>query len=348
MMPWLPKELRYAHFTKGDPMRGGNLHTKFLYVFIFLGIQLFGCGPVKYTIPEGGPKYLHLGEEEQVRVLAAGDWRNSGVMMRKGEKYKIIATGKWHVGGLCGWCGGDGIGFDNILCWDLGGIVRGFPGAALIGKIGEEGTPFGVGADLFLQPDSNGTLFFRCNDYIPGDNRGALTVKVTFIERISEIAIGSAPEEEILQASAGSRMRPRIAVLSFKPSTKVATEEGYGDTVSEMLTTGLIKAARFEVLERTQVKQILDERRFAETEIVLGESAVNAGKMLRVKYLVIGSVAKLGNLIEVDVRFVETESGKALIAENVGCQGVEGLRNAINSLVNKISASFTDRLIKEQ
>ena len=36
-----------------------------------------------------------------VRVLAkAANWKSSGVLLKKGEKYKIKATGRWRVGGL--------------------------------------------------------------------------------------------------------------------------------------------------------------------------------------------------------------------------------------------------------
>ena len=71
---------------------------------------------------------------------------------------------------------------------------------------------------------------------------------------------------------------------------------------------------------------------------------MNVGRMLKVKYLVIGSVARIQNLTEVDVRFVDTETGKALLAENVSCQSLGDLRNSINRLVNKVSTGYPGRL----
>jgi TolB-like protein len=311
-----------------------------LILFLLIMSSFSGCAPVKY-VTEETQKNLSVGDEVQVQVMAAGDWRNSGVMVKKGEKYKITASGKWHFGGLANFCGPDGIGCDHILAWDLGGIVPGFKVATLIAKIGEEGRPFGVGASFQLESHTDGYLFFRMNDPVPGDNIGAVNVNIAKISGIDSIAASS---EDVGRAILDDKVRQRIAVLSLKPTTKAAAEEGYGDTVSEMLITGLIKTGRYEVLERSQIKQILNERQFSETDVVAGESAMNVGRMLKVKYLVIGSVARIQNLTEVDVRFVDTETGKALLAENVSCQSLGDLRNAINRLVNKISTGYPGRL----
>lgn len=316
-----------------------NKTIRFIF-FLLLMSSFFGCAPVKY-VTEETQKNLSVGDEVQTQVLAAGDWRNSGVMVKKGEKYKITASGKWNFGGLSNFCGPEGIGCDHALAWDLGGIVPGFKSATLIAKIGEEGKPFGVGASFQLESHTDGYLFFRMNDHIPGDNVGAVNVSIGKISGIDSIAGSS---EDVGRASLDDKMRQRIAVLSLKPTTKAAAEEGYGDMVSEMLITGLIKTGRYEVLERSQIKQILNERQFSEADVVAGESAVNVGRMLKVKYLVIGSVARIQNLTEVDVRFVDTETGKALIAENVSCQSLGDLRNSINRLVNKISTGYSGRL----
>jgi len=311
-----------------------------LILFLLFMSSFSGCVPVKY-VTEETQKNLSVGDEVQIQVLAAGDWRNSGVMVKKGEKYKITASGKWNFGGLSNFCGPDGIGCDHALAWDLGGIVPGFKSATLIARIGEEGRPFGVGASFQLESSTDGYLFFRMNDLFVGDNVGAVNVTIAKISGTDSVV---GPSEDVRRDTLNDKVRQRIAVLSLKPTTKAAAEEGYGDMVSEMLITGLIKTGRYEVLERSQIKQILNERQFSETDVVTGESAMNVGRMLKVKYLVIGSVARIQNLTEVDVRFVDTETGKALLAENVSCQSLGDLRNSINRLVNKVSAGYPGRL----
>lgn len=151
--------------------------------------------------------------------------------------------------------------------------------------------------------------------------------------------ISSNKREDVVKTTPDKAKLLRIAVLSLKPTTKSSIEEGFGDVVTEMLVTALAKTGRFEVLERVQIKQILIERNFIETDVVAGESAIKLGKVLQVNYLIIGSVAKIQNLIEVDVRFVDTDTGKVFLAENVSSQSMGDLRNAINRLTNKITAS---------
>jgi hypothetical protein len=151
---------------------------------MFVAIQFFGCAPVKYKIPESEPKYLRLGEEEQVQVLAAGDWRSSGVKVRKGEKYRITAKGRWQISGLCNWCGADGGGIYHAFCWNLGGqIVPGFTHGALIAKIGKEGLPFGVGDLFLLKSNIDGILHFRINDNVLGDNIGLVMISVKNVSK---------------------------------------------------------------------------------------------------------------------------------------------------------------------
>lgn len=53
-------------------------------------------------------------------------------------------------------------------------------GLALIGKIGETGSPFLVGPQVEFSAAETGTLYFMVNDDILDENRGALDVVVEF------------------------------------------------------------------------------------------------------------------------------------------------------------------------
>jgi hypothetical protein len=149
----------------------------------FLLLSLSACPGIQYTdrvtaVPFGPQK-----TKVDTRVLAkAEEWRNSGVVVEKGKRFSIKASGKWRAGGGgCGWVGPDGIGFYNALCWDFGGqIIKGWTHAALIGKIGDEGKPFAVGNALELSAEDAGVLYFRINDNPGhcGDNEGHVDVTV--------------------------------------------------------------------------------------------------------------------------------------------------------------------------
>ncbi len=282
------------------------------------------------------------GEETRtVTVPANLAWQNSEMFVSAGDTVTVMATGSWTSDADLGkWTGPDGTN---------SGVkeVPEFPVMALLGRL-NEGRPFLVGSAASFVAKDSGYLYFGCNNKrgFLGNNQGNL-ILIVAVNRVREMtadAGGGIPETK----AAATGVRPRIAVITVKPPRKAAARGGYSDAVSEMLTTAFIKTGRFEVLERSQAKQLLNERRLAEMGIAAAESAISIGKILEAKYLVIGSAAKLGNLIEVDVRFVDTESGKALIAENASCHGMENLRNTISSIVNKISIEYNDRLTHKQ
>jgi Caspase domain len=105
-------------------------------------------------------------KEVKTKVYAsASEWRNSGVMLRKGIKYKISATGRWSAGPSCGVTSADGLG-NSFLCPDNVGTLAGHmtgSGTLLVGKIGEQGEPFAVGNGLELTAEEDGVLFLVMN-----------------------------------------------------------------------------------------------------------------------------------------------------------------------------------------
>jgi serine/threonine protein kinase len=109
-------------------------------------------------------------------------WQNSGVKIKRGQTYKIKASGEWSLGPLCASTGPTGEGMYTVACWDLGfQIVAKRSHSALIGKIGQDTLAFYIGSDFTFTADKDGTLYLSCND-APGfffDNGGALDVVIS-------------------------------------------------------------------------------------------------------------------------------------------------------------------------
>ena len=152
---------------------------------------LMSCGAPKYQKLD--PTTLKGAQKREVKVLAKGSWRDSGIKVRQGQKYELEATGRWRIGATCPFVGPSGIGQGTLICWDLGGTVSGWGAAALIAKIGKDGLPFGVGEQLDLNADRDGRLYFRINDPLQGDNEGRVNVTVQrHIERTRTDIAGAA------------------------------------------------------------------------------------------------------------------------------------------------------------
>ena len=121
-------------------------------------------------------------KQKLINISAKIDkWQNSGVLIKKGNTYKITATGQWSMGGLCNPTGPDGEGIYGIACWDLGNqTVAGYTHSALIGKIGTQKPAFFTGREYQFTSDEEGVLYFMANDALGFffDNTGSFSVTI--------------------------------------------------------------------------------------------------------------------------------------------------------------------------
>ena len=135
----------------------------------------------------------------------------------------------------------------------------------------------------------------------------------------------------------------KIAILSFRDTASAGTTTGFGDAISEMMTTSFIKSNYFEVIERAQIKKIMEEQNFNLSGSVDANTAIQLGKLLGVEYLIVGSVAKLGSLFETDIRFIDTKTGKGILAENGNSRGEENIRPMVNDITNRIINKYNSQ-----
>lgn len=93
--------------------------------------------------------------------------------------------------------------------------------------------------------------------------------------------------------------RPTVAVLSFEYGSLQHWWEGnqdIGEGISDMLVDALLEDGSYRLIERKRLDAILAEQNFAESERAdpSAKTLVQIGKMLGVKYLIVGSVTKFG------------------------------------------------------
>src|SRR5438034_5281734 len=130
---------------------------------LMIGLVVAGCAGVQYTDAVKPVDVWTADGEAVTRVAAnADEWRNSGVIVKRGFTYRITATGRWTAGpvgamggllGVCGWTGPDGVGIASPCHGARGHILGGGAASLLVARIGD-GPPFGVGAQLDLVADA--------------------------------------------------------------------------------------------------------------------------------------------------------------------------------------------------
>jgi TolB-like protein len=110
----------------------------------------------------------------------------------------------------------------------------------------------------------------------------------------------------------------------MKKVTRIAiTEFTYGDefndfsrNVQDILYTNLIQRG-MTVVEREKMEQVLNELGKSFSGMIDSSTAAEIGKMLGVEAIVVGTVADMGNSVDLRARLVDVEKGAALTAAQI-------------------------------
>jgi len=111
----------------------------------------------------------------------------------------------------------------------------------------------------------------------------------------------------------------RIAVLAFDNESVTDRErlEPFRRGIADALATELSREKRFILAERTRIEALLSELNLSTSGLVDAASAQRLGRILGVHALVLGSFSTIGEMVRIDARFAEVETGRILGAEEV-------------------------------
>jgi curli biogenesis system outer membrane secretion channel CsgG len=122
-------------------------------------------------------------------------------------------------------------------------------------------------------------------------------------------------------------LRVRTAVVDFYVYAKTYGVPDIGSRAAEMMSTSLFKTRRFDIVERHQIKRVIEEQRFQRSGLVDPATAVRIGKIIGARYVVTGAVTEIGfqeasifiNMtacrVSVDVRLIDVETARVVAAE---------------------------------
>jgi len=117
--------------------------------------------------------------------------------------------------------------------------------------------------------------------------------------------------------------REYIAIIDFE-GIGVTNDEAR--TLTQRLTSEMIKLEVYQVLERSEMKRLLNEQKFQYSGCVDLNCAVKLGKMLGAKYMVVGTVSKLGQTYSIDSRMIDVKTSEAYISGSFSFKGsIDGL-----------------------
>jgi len=134
--------------------------------------------------------------------------------------------------------------------------------------------------------------------------------------------------------------KTKIAVLDFQLQGEGFETKDMGIIVAEWFITALVKAGRFDVIERGLIQKLLEEQKLSMSGIVDENTATKIGKFLGVKTIISGSVMKLQNVIEINARIIDVETASIIAAENVKSSTAVRLQDLVVQMSEKIIKNF--------
>lgn len=134
--------------------------------------------------------------------------------------------------------------------------------------------------------------------------------------------------------------KTKIAVLDFQLQGEKFDNPDMGTIVAEWFITAMVKEGRFDVVERRLLKKVISEQKLAMTGVIDTSSATQLGKLLGVKVIISGSVMKLRNIVEINARIIDVESGSIIAAEHVKSSATTRLQDLVVTMSQKIMKNF--------
>lgn len=104
-----------------------------------------------------------------------------------------------------------------------------------------------------------------------------------------------------------------IAIIDFENKTENPKYSGLGKAMSSMLISDLtsnLSSKKIGFIERLQINKVLGEQKIQKQLFIDQNSTVRAGKILGVKYLLLGDVFVMNNDLIINARLTDVESGQ--------------------------------------
>ncbi|UCH10198.1 MAG: hypothetical protein JSU61_13530, partial [Fidelibacterota bacterium] len=150
-------------------------------------------------------------------------------------------------------------------------------------------------------------------------------------EYIVEVLGGVAPETAAVPAQEAQFVEvvPDQAAVPEGERVNIAVVEleAYGISETEVqaltnrLRVELFQRGHFAVVERDQMRAILEEQDFQQTGCTTNECLVEVGQLLNVQQIFAGSISKVGEVFSIEVRVIDVLTGEIVNAAIVDVMG---------------------------
>ncbi|MCP4134338.1 MAG: hypothetical protein GY754_25410 [bacterium] len=155
------------------------------------------------------------------------------------------------------------------------------------------------------------------------------SIKPVFTILIILLAVGPS-----LYAKGGKTVKSRIAVMEFKAT---GVSAGTASKVSELVRIEVVNTGKYILLERSQMDKILKEQGLQQALCTDEDCAVEVGRLLSTKKILIGTAMQLGSVMILTARIVDIEQASVERAAKVSVKDESGISRAVGRLVEELT-----------
>lgn len=125
-----------------------------------------------------------------------------------------------------------------------------------------------------------------------------------------------------------------IAVIDFDAQN---TSQADAAIISDFFRSELVKKECFKVVDKTNMKKILEEQKFQYSGCTDQTCAVQIGKILNVQLMVIGVYSKLEEMRYITANVVDVETGEIIISEKLKFENIKEVDKTVEELADTLS-----------
>jgi tetratricopeptide (TPR) repeat protein len=148
------------------------------------------------------------------------------------------------------------------------------------------------------------------------------------------------PWEPAAASNAGADGRPAVAVLYFENQTGDPSLDWMRTGLADMMVTDLSQSPDIEVLGTDRVFQILDELNRADDKVISADVVQQIANRAGVDRVLLGSYVKAGDVIRINARLQEVETGRIVTSERVEGVGESSLFTIVDELTRRIRSQM--------